>query len=398
MFLYGGGVLLDPSKVALPLTVTHGRIDVGTQPEAPTMSFEYWDPVCPFGLGDEVRMETAPDRLSLPTVTWNSPIVTWNSPLFDWNGGLALSTAPETRFVGRVTGLGAVEALGDVVAWKVEATGRLASLGRVDIMRPAESDVDRVQAIAIAAGFNINVAGTSALTLRADTITRDALSALHEVCASSGGLLWQDRDGEVWYGTSNHRANIPPEHHLFAWIIEDGVAWAQTEAPIINHVVVTFGPDPDTRTQNTYSDPDSIARWGRRTAEVDTLLEDENGADALGAAILARRKDPYWVSPGPLVLPTDGGEAETLAVNALRVGDPVLVPIPPEPGKTGRPYTWTVEGWQEVYATPGVQELTVALSDRERWGASGLRSWATVAQDTWAHWAAGTWFNMMVEV
>ena len=61
-------------------------------------------------------------------------------------------------------------------------------------------------AIAQEAGVVVNIAGQPSLTLAADTIDQSALSAIQQVCSWTGGLFWQDKDGEYVYGTSGHRA------------------------------------------------------------------------------------------------------------------------------------------------------------------------------------------------
>jgi len=358
------GVALDTSIIPVPLEVTHGRSSGGTQPDAPVCSFLFDGPEPPGQEGDEVT------------------VADWGSP----------------RFYGRIVSVEAFEFGGQIVRWQVRAVGGQARLGVTPVLltRPAESDVARVQAIATAAGVIINVAGTPGVTLAADAIDRSALAALHQVCESSAGLIWQSRDGALWYGAADHR-EPEPVAVVPAGAILDGVKWRRDLDAIVNHVTVKWGPE-GAQTQNTHRDDASITRWGLRHVDITTLCADQVNADQLALMVLARRKNPFWTMPG-IVLPMDAMTAvDRESVQSLEVGTGVLLPIGLQPDRTPAPVAaWTVEGWQEQWDESG-HTLVLAVTDRARSSAAGLRTWETAALGTWADWAAGSWLDQLVEV
>jgi hypothetical protein len=59
------------------------------------------------------------------------------------------------------------------------------------------------------------------------------------VCASTGGLFWQARDGSYWYGTSNHRDKAT-DWVLPAKAILDGLEWEMSTEQILNHLTVRY--------------------------------------------------------------------------------------------------------------------------------------------------------------
>jgi hypothetical protein len=302
------------------------------------------------------------------------------------------------RFTGTITGLAAVEQGGQVTGWDVRATGTQARLGVTPVLldRPAETDVARVQAIATAAGTPLTVAGTPGVTLAADTIDRDALSALHQVCESSAGMIWQARDGGIWYGAADHR-DQPPTSLLPAGAVVDGITWDEDIEGIVNHVTVKWGPE-NAQQQNTHRDQPSIDRWGMRHADVNTMCADQVNADQLGLLILARRKDPYFRMPGVLLDVDALSVVDFTTATMLEVSTPVLLPVLPTPSPTpAQPTGWVVEGWVERWTVDG-HWMQLAVSDAARSISSGLRSWADVAGQPWSVWAAGSWLEQLVEV
>jgi hypothetical protein len=302
------------------------------------------------------------------------------------------------RFVGRITSLTARETLGAVQEWDVQATGDLARLGFLHVLldRPQETDTARVAAIAAAAGVTINIKGVAGITLVADLIDRDALGALHEVCASSGGLLWQDRTGALWYGTLNHRETAP-EGVLPACAILDGITWNNDLDLLTNLVVLRWGPK-ESQTQDTFRDDVSIAQWGTFGVDITTLAADRTQAGVLGQLILARRAQPHWRMPGVLFRYGDGADADAETVAALEVSDAVLVPVTTTPGPTPATLTpWLVEGWVEQWDDSG-HTTQFALTDAARSTTAGIRTWDELRAETWDHWRQGSWLHQVVEV
>lgn len=379
---------LDNCRIALPVTIQHGRSGVDTQPDAPTCTFTYTDQYPPTSLGDSIEVEVS----GQPGELWTDPGVLWTDPDVSWLG----TRGKSLRFRGYITDLRAVEVAGRIVAWAVQATGEQARLGRIpiDISRPAESDAQRVQAIAAAAGVPITVLGSTSIDLVADNIRRDALGALHEVCATAGGLLWQARDGSMVYGTLN-RHEAMPQWRLTCNLILDGVQWRHTTDEIVNHVTVEWGPE-SSRTQDTYRDDDSIAKWGYRHADVGTMCATSDDAALLGLIVLGKRAQPRWVMPGVVALRDQATAAQWAQVAALGVGHTALIDIETAPAATpGAITSWTVEGWVETWASEG-RRIQLALSEY-RLGVP--IPWSTADDHSWRHWAdTASWLTAMLAV
>lgn len=232
---------IDPANIALPLRITMGRSNTLVQPDAPTLTFDYLDTTVPVAMGSKVRV-----TLDLPAhgvdTSWGDGVDAWGAQLTSW-GGEDIGTID--RYLGTVTAMRAVEADGVVTGWTIEATGIAAQLGntRVDLSRPAETDIQRIEAIAAAAGVEVEIVGNDSCNLVADNIHRDALSAMHEVCISSGGIVVQVRDGRIAYGTRSHR-DIDATQTIPASTIMDEIEWLQSQTEVLNHIVVGWGYTP----------------------------------------------------------------------------------------------------------------------------------------------------------
>lgn len=386
------GATLDPCDIARPLTITHGRSGIDTQPDAPVCEFTWLGPTIPFAVGDSLTVTDA-----YPSQTWTDAATLWADPGTTWAGWDGTESA---RFTGRVTAITATAFGASMTGWNIRATGTLAALGTlpVQLARPAETDTERVAAILAATGVPYRITGTPGMTLRADNIERDALSALHEVCASSAGLLWQDRDGTIAYGAADHRTG-PPSWRIPCAVILDGQTWTRDLDAIINHVTAIWGP-AESPTQETHDDPDSIATWGRRHADITTAATTAADARLVALTVLARRAQPWWRMPAALIDWQLTDPAEQVALLELEVSTGVLLPIAPEPVPgVAQPTAWTVEGWVESWTENGGRITQLAVSDRNRGAGAGTRDWATV-RDTgdWAAWTAGSWLDQLVKV
>lgn len=266
--IYVNDVAIDGGNVPLPVRVTHGRSAIDVQPDSPTLEFEWWGESPPCVVGDRVRIGTEGGNAP---ASWRDPRVTWTDPSISWKGLPMAATAvggPRlgqvwTRFVGRATAIVSTETLGDLVSWKITCVGYQARLGyrHIEMERPAESDIARVQAIAAKIGVTINIVGTQSLMLAIDHIDTDALSAIQEVCKATGGIFWQAVNGTFWYGTSNHR-NLATKFILPASIILDGVEWTEDSSEIINDLHIIYpapplSPIPVTGQWNVAEDADT---------------------------------------------------------------------------------------------------------------------------------------------
>jgi len=246
-----------------------------------------------------------------------------------------------------------------------------------------------VQAIGTAAGTTITIHGTPGVTLRADAIDRDALAALHEVCQSSGGLVWQAPDGTMHYGAADHRTTPTRTRIIPPSAIVDGVRWAENTDDIRNSITIKWD-DGTGEQQRTFTDTDSIAEpWGRRHQDVTTLVADDGQAAVLGNLILARRAWPYWVMPSTMIHGDPLPLPDRWAVAALDVSSLVSLPIPDVPDATPVPTrVWVTEGWVQMWDESG-EWVQLAVSDQAR--ALQPTTWTEMAAQTWAHWATGTW-------
>lgn len=379
-----------------PLTITHGRVAAGTQPDAPSCTFD-WDADQPPGaLGDPIQVSaTIVDEG--PTWVYDAPDnYTYDSAAFVYDNLWAAPAGP--RFTGRIHQLEAVEADGIITGYRVTCVGGQADWGykHLTATRPQETDVARVQAIAAAAGTTVTVLGSQTIMLSADTQDTTALAWWQDVCASSGGLLWQARDGGIRYGAADHR-RTNPLGILPCEDIADGLTWTLDMDAVLNHLTVSWGPE-GSQTQNTHRDDPSIARWGERHADVPTVCASQADADQLALLILARRAQPYWIMPGVTVDATAAARPVRQLLARLEVGSIILVPIPTNPGPV--PVTsygsWLVEGWTETADIDGHTYLQLHLTDAARWVTTRLRTWQEAKSATWGQEAAGSWLDALI--
>ena len=242
----GTWVEIDPHNVALPLEITMGRAGTTLMPDAPTCSFDWLGAEPPFILGTVISITLELPVHTADKATWGDPVTPWGDPLHTWDGE---QIGIVDRFRGYITDLTAYESDGEVYAWKVHCTGVAALLGQTPVRlgRPAETDVQRIQAIAAAAGVPVAIVGNDPVNLIADNIETDALNAMQEICDSSGGIVIQLRNGVIAYGTRGHR-DVDATRTIPDSVILDGIEWYQNVNELLNHVVVKFGfvpPQPD---------------------------------------------------------------------------------------------------------------------------------------------------------
>jgi hypothetical protein len=372
---------LNPCNVKLPLRITHGRSSTDVQPEASTCTFAWAVGHVPAG---------RPQPAILPPGSIGDT--------------LTVRESGEPQFAGRITDLQAVETGGLVVEWLVTAIGAVARLGRIPVVlsRDVEADTNVVWQIASAAGVGsiTHTRGDPGVFLAADAIDRDALSALHEVCQSAGGLLWSGRNGRIVYETAKWRSRVP-NVILPCSGIGDGVDWTVAESRIIHHVTCTWreGTPPNTTEhQVTIRDDPSIAAHGLWHRDAASICASEADALALGATILGRNKALRWVIPDVILYPALLDAPTRRALRQLEISDGVLLPIEIEPTPTpGALTSWTVEGWVKEWSAgpPWGYRMQLAVSDRGQ--RDILRTWDEVALGTWDTWAAGTWMNMLIK-
>lgn len=150
-----------------------------------------------------------------------------------------------------------------------------------------------------------------------------------------------------------------------------------------------------TQTQNTYRDDASIAEWGFRHAEINTMLAEQSDADEMGNTVLARRAKPFWTMPGILCNSDDMTVVEYRNINELQVGTGLLLTIPTSPGPIDKVESWSVEGWVEKWEKHDQQLMQISVSDRQRWGAYALKTWTNQAAQPWSYWVDYTWLEQL---
>jgi hypothetical protein len=324
IYLAATATPIDSSLVALPVQVTHGRSANAAQPDAPVLEFEYYDTVPPCAAGDLLRLEHTGTEPDTGGGFWGDPAVTWGDLGWTWNGN---RESTSTRFVGEVDSVTAIEVDGVIDGWKVRAVGRLAALGRIGVReeRPIEDDVTRVLAIAAKAGVTINIAGTAGMQLAIDELDRDCLGALHQVCESTGGLVWQDRFGDFWYGTANHRAGTT-DWVLPAKAILDGLEWTKEVEQVLNHLTIRYP-------REVLPPPPLTGEW-----TWDPSLD--TGTDPGTGDMRANDVNATQVSTIALSAMTSGGVDATLSITRRLAGDRLYIQEKADSTKWAR-YTLT---------------------------------------------------------
>lgn len=329
---------------------------------------------------------------------YDDPNVMYDDARVAWDNGW-LSTS--VRFTGLVTDITTPEESGIPGHVDIVAIDRQANLGRIYIQdsRPIEDDVTRVHAIGNLAGVVFIIHGTPEVTLAAMEIKSTALQAIHSICQSSGGVLWSDPDGNMHYGTGNHREISPPIMVIPGHIIKSGIKWNSTVADIINEVVIEYGAQ-SARESITLRDDISQSIYGVRSKKVTTILSDAGGANSMGALILARRSFPFSRITDVI---TDSDHVSNdmrsfVSVLALKVSDALYLPIPPDPAPTGLLAEWICEGWQEEWVTPSRVKIQIAVSDRARFALTVLRYWNDAIENTWQEeLTRGSWLDALTK-
>jgi hypothetical protein len=209
-----------------------------------------------------------------------------------------------------------------------------------------------------------------------------ALDLAHDVCVSTGGLLWQARDGALVYGTANHRSGEKSEFWIEDCDILDGVEWVKNSSTLVNKVRVVYGPPPadnSDRAVHIDSDAASIAAEGPKEVSIDSMLNDVNDATLLANLILFRRAKAYWNLPSGIIVHTDKmSYEEYLRFLQLDVSDEVAINVARQPMKhAGTVVEWVIEGWVEEWNVKGGilhHTMQMSLSDRQRFGLTGIRT------------------------
>jgi hypothetical protein len=200
---------------------------------------------------------------------------------------------------------------------------------------------------------------------------------------------WQDVPyswADVYQSTDGFPTTVTIDNDVTIW----EPVWKNNLQTVLNDVTVTYGSNSSTNS----TDVDSIALYGRRSTTVATQLQHAGDADDRADEIIRAQAQPHYALQNVQILvhnltnPKLGQVLGLLSGSRVQVND---VP-PPHPLED---YLGVVEGWTEVY-TPGQHILTLSLSDPRysyavaQWGqVSGTLTWGTTN-------ASVQWYNVVL--
>lgn len=353
-----GGTTLDLNDVEYQVSITHGRNDIKSQPEASTAVIALRG-----SAGLDVALADSVDIASWSTTRFTGEV----SDLQITH----LSTVPPTA-VTSITCIGHLSNLGSRMTG---ADGY-----------PKQTIYERAEEILTDSGETYLNGGTSDLEVfatgsGAGTTCLDALQALAEW---SGGTYFDTPNGVIvfesygdrgltafagaWsaliYPWSSYEQTWDSFPTSFAGVSLPGngviftPTWSQNQVSIINDVTVSHG-DPASYHQAT--DATSIATYGRRALTIETGLDKAADATDRASAILLAQALPLWNLGNISVYVDQLTEAQRNLVLGLISGSSVIVNDLPVPAPFEQ-FLGIVEGWSETY-TPGQHILTLSVSD-----------------------------------
>ena len=353
-----GGTTLDLNDVEYQVSITHGRNDIKSQPEASTAVIALRG-----SAGLDVALADSVDIAAWGTTRFTGEVSDLQMT--------HLSTVPPTA-VTSITCIGNLSNLGSRITG---ADGY-----------PKQTIYERAEEILTDSGETYLNGGTSDLEVfatgsGAGTTCLDALQALAEW---SGGTYFDTPNGVIvfesygdrgltafagaWsaliYPWSNYEQTWDSFPTSFAGVSLPGngviftPTWSQNQVSIINDVTVSHG-DPASYHQAT--DATSIATYGRRALTIETGLDKEADATSRASAILLAQALPLWNLGNISVYVDQLTEPQRNLVLALISGSSVIVNDLPVPAPFEQ-FLGIVEGWSETY-TPGQHILTLSVSD-----------------------------------
>lgn len=368
-FIEVDGYTVPPREVLVPFSVTVGRSEAGSQPEANAAQWQHWGPLVPFYLRRGARVV-----IGFRGSASGEAVDLWEDVWTDvWSE--ALEGTPSTRFFGEITDL---EARPDVergtVTTTVTCIGRLAAFGEQlvgDEPWPVESDAQRATRLAglLPDTLTFIPAGADVLLLRArDADRQRVLDLLHASAASTGSVLWEWPDGVVHYLNAAARADLSaiPQIVLAANEIRADLGWSQTPDTFTDRVIVEYGPDPDDGSRAAY-----IVGMGEREVRVSTDLEDRMSALIVGNTIYTRwSRDDLWAVPDLLTSTEILSQPTYGALLAVEPGDVLVTEsLDSDPSLGDEAGLFFVEGWVETFDRPGdnlVHAFQFAVTNVER--------------------------------
>jgi len=355
-----GGVTLNLTNVEYQVSVTHGRNDIKSQPEASTAVIV-------------IRGSTGLD-VALSNV-------------------MEISAYGFTRFSGEVTDMQIthLSSVPAVALTTITGIGNLSNLGSRTTGASgyaSETVFARAEEILTDSGEQFLNGGTSTLNLYSvpalNATPQTCLDGLQALAEWSGGTYFDTPSGFVAFESYGDRgltafagawsALIEPwSFYAETWnsfptsftaiaLPGDGIvftpSWNQNQVSIINDVSVSYASPA---AYYTAEDASSIATYGRRALTLDTGLAAVGDATSRADAILLAQALPLWNLGNISILVDELTNLDRDLVLDLVSGSTVVVDDLPAPA----PYTQflgIVEGWSETY-TPGQHILTLSISD-----------------------------------
>lgn len=361
------GVALDLEGIEYRVTVSHGRNDITSNPQASDASMTL------FGFA------------AIPIAIADTVVINANSV---------------ARFTGRVSDLTLrhdYNPNGDYVA-RLDCTimGTLSELGLMYVGAAgyAKELLDvRVENILTETGLAYANNSDPAMTQESlDALDGgySALDLLNALGTETGGTLCDLPDGNVlWESYSRRGYGYNPAHWsdmgLDTWADVDYVwadvydrvttapqtvdlpheavvwspTWSNTNQTILNDVTVIYGSAGTSMESGT--EPDSITAYGRRATSLTTQLHAKADAETRVADILRAQSEPRYALQNIQVIMDELTEPTLTNVLDLISGSRVSIQNTPQPSPI-EDYTGVVEGWTE-YFTPGQDILSISLSD-----------------------------------
>ena len=321
------------------------------------------------------------------------------------------------RFTGTVSDVGVTHPVNKGVARvSIRAMGNVAKLGSIFVGAsswPAENAALRASRIISDAGLtpDLNLDNGQDVTARSGE-AQAALSLLSDLAQGCGAAVFDDEAGRIvfqayrnrinpsasimwgaytstWSSTSGTwadqtyaNATTPPPVTLPASGVVYEPQMSQQSAAIVNTVQVSYGSSSPQATINA-TDANSVAAYGTRRVTVTTNLSDSSDATDRASAVLNAQSFPRWQIGNVEVRLNDLDAFTVAAVEAVKIGDRVLLTDMPQPSPVYS-QLGVVEGYTENFR-PNQHRIIFSLSDPRSsfgtaaWGAiSGSKTWGAV--------------------
>ena len=200
------------------------------------------------------------------------------------------------------------------------------------------------------------------------------LSALQELAADAGSLVFHTRDGQLVYETPDYRAGLAgasPSLTLLDGDILDAVSWTSRLDDVVTDVTVVYGHavSDDERPRVRVIAP-TVGDLPR-AALIDSPLLDAVDAQALADRTIARWSTPSWTAPQIRTRDDLLDDTTYRALLDLDVSSVIDTSgVTGEPDLTGGVGRWVVEGWEETWDAPhGTlrHEVQLAVTELSRW-------------------------------